>query len=65
MRMPRRRRSWRTSHSIATSTGPSTRTTKAIGRAATSAMRSGALKAMVFGSTSANTTTSTVITAVA
>ena len=65
IRTPRRRRSWRTSHSIAISTGPSTRTTNAIGRAAASAMRSGALKAIVFGSTSANTTTSTVINAVA
>ena len=65
MRTPSRRRICRTSHSIATSTGPSTRTTHAIGRAAASAMRSGALKAMVFGSTSANTTTSTVINAVA
>ena len=46
-------------------TGPSRRTTQVIGRATSSAIRSGALKATVFGSTSANTTTSTVITAVA
>ena len=41
---------------------PSSRTVQSIGRATTSAIRSGALNAAVFGSTSANTTTITVIT---
>ena len=59
------RRMRRTSHSIAISAGPSSRTTTLIGRATRSEARSGSLMAAVFGSTSAKTTTSTVITAVA
>ncbi len=47
------------------SIGPSTVTTSCIGRATLSAMRSGALNAAVFGSTSAKTTMTTVITTVA
>ena len=49
-------------YTIATSAGVSSRTVQAIGRATVSAKRSGALKATVFGSTSANTTISRVIT---
>ncbi len=60
--MPKRRSSQLTSASIATSAGVSSRTVQAIGRATVSAKRSGALKATVFGSTSANTTIRRVIT---
>ena len=63
--MPSGLSSARTSASIAISTGPSNLTTHSIGRATASAMRSGALKAAVFGSTSANTTTTIVMTTVA
>jgi len=63
--MPMSFSSQRTSASIAISTGPSSLTTQDIGRATASAMRSGALNAAVFGSTSENTTISTVITMVA
>jgi hypothetical protein len=45
--------------------GPSSHTTHRIGRATASAMRSGALMAAVFGSTSAKITTMAVITMVA
>ena len=47
------------------STGPNSRTIQEIGRATSSATRSGALIASVFGSTSVNTTTTTVMIAVA
>ena len=47
------------------SNGPSTYIVSRIGRATASAMRSGALIAIVFGSTSAKITTSAVITPVA
>ena len=63
--MPKRRSSQLTSASIAASTGVSRRTVQAIGRATASAKRSGALKATVLGSTSANTTITTVMTTVA
>ena len=64
-RKPNRRRIQRTSASIADQHGPSSRTTHEIGRATSSATRSGALIATVFGSTSPKTTTSTVMTTVA
>ncbi len=57
--------SQRTSASTAISTGPNNLTNQYIGRATASAMRSGALNAAVFGSTSENTTTMIVITTVA
>jgi hypothetical protein len=57
--------STRTMASITVSTGPSTSTMNFIGRATRSATRSGALMAIVLGSTSAKITTSTVIAAVA
>ena len=63
--MPMCLSSQRTSASIAISTGPSTLTITFIGRATSSAMRSGALNAAVFGKISANTTTMIVITTVA
>ena len=63
--MPTSLSSQRTSPSIAISTGPNNLTNQYIGRATASAMRSGALKAAVFGSTSENTTTTTVMTTVA
>ncbi len=50
---------------MAISTGASSRTVQSIGRATASATRSGALKAAVFGSTSANTTIRMVMTTVA
>ncbi len=51
--------------SMTVSSGPSTSSVSIIGRATSSAIRSGALMAIVFGRTSAKITTSTVITAVA
>ena len=63
--MPNQRSSHLTNASIAISTGPKIRTTQSIGRATSSAMRSGALIAAVFGSTSENTTIRNVITTVA
>ena len=60
-----RRSSHLTSAETPASTGESPRTVQSTGRATMSAKRSGALKAAVFGSTSANTTTKTVITTVA
>ena len=64
-RMPNGRSSHLTNASIAISTGPKIRTTQSIGRATASAIRSGALIAAVFGSTSQNTTIRKVITTVA
>ena len=63
--MPKPRRMSRTSHSTAFRTGENQRTIRSTGRATTRAMRSGMLKAAVFGSTSATTKTTTVITSVA
>ena len=63
--MPTSASSRRTSHSAAASTGPSTDTTLAIGRATASAWRSGAMIAAVFGNSSQNTMISTVIATVA
>ena len=63
--MPNGRRIHFTSRSIAISTGPKILTTQNIGRATASATRSGALIAAVFGSTSANTMTTTLIPTVA
>ena len=57
--------STRTIASITVSSGPSRYTISFIGRATSSDTRSGALMAMVFGSTSAKITTITVITPVA
>ncbi len=64
-RTPNRRRIQRTSASMPTSIGPSSRTTHAIGRTTSSATRSGALIATVLGSTSVKTTTTTVMIMVA
>jgi hypothetical protein len=55
----------RTIASTTVSSGPSRKTITFIGRATSNATRSGALIAMVFGSTSAKITTIAVITAVA
>ncbi len=63
--IPSPRISTRTIPSIKVSAGPSTRMANFMGRATRSARRSGALMAMVFGSTSAKITTITVITPVA
>ena len=63
--MPSRFISTRTIASIKVSIGASTYTITFIGRATSSETRSGALMAMVFGSTSAKITTITVITPVA
>ena len=63
--MPSRLISTRTTASITVSSGPRMYIVSRIGRATASETRSGALIAMVFGSTSAKITTSTVITAVA
>ena len=54
-----------TTHSTAIRTGASILIVQSIGRATASAIRSGALKAAVFGKTSANTTIRMVITIVA
>ena len=64
-RNPNMRRIQRTSASIPTSIGPNSRTTHAIGRATSSATRSGALIATVLGNTSVKTTTTTVMIMVA
>ena len=63
--MPASRSTHFTSHSTVIRTGASTRTVQSIGRATASAMRLGALKAAVFGKTSANTTITMVMTTVA
>ena len=63
--MPKPRRMSRTSHSTVRRIGANKRTVLSTGFATASAMRSGALKAAVFGSTSATTKISTVITSVA
>ena len=55
----------RTSHSTARSSGANKRTVLATGCATNNAMRSGALKATVFGSTSATTKIRMVMTKVA
>ena len=65
LEMPNRRRIQRTSASTPISNGPSSRTIQAIGRATSSAIRSGALIATVLGSTSVKTTTTTVMIMVA
>ncbi len=64
-RKPNSRKIHRTSASSPISIGPSMRTVQKIGRATSSATRSGALIAMVLGSTSVNTTTTTVMMTVA
>ncbi len=63
--MPKARRMMRTSHSTPVRTGENQRTIRSTGRATASAMRSGALKAAVFGSTSATTKINSVMTSVA
>ena len=63
--MPTPRSITRTSHSTPRRTGENQRTMRSIGWATASAMRSGALKAAVFGSTSHSTKINTVMPMVA
>ncbi len=64
-RTPTSRRIQRTIASTPISIGPNRRTAQEIGRATSSATRSGALIANVLGSTSVKTTVSTVMITVA